>query len=301
MSVISTPAMATTTTAPPTKQRTAKKRSSKNVTPASSSEGVDYTEDAALRPLSEIGSEDFEPMGLPQINFRIGDLLDKLPKDLPSPPPLATNHYSDIDIVVARPTYGVDHKDPRASVLSFASALQVVIEEYNLLLSLVSSATYRWGVDRSGSSQQNLSVMNSELQQCQDVIASVVSSRLSNVLCPAKDIMVGEVEIVKNDSGGENGHELDGEVVGSGKKRKLSCNSDRQSGYGSGERRINHYIRPLVDPTYVQLCDTILARNAEMIRHAVATSIHTAKRVIGDYLNAMKKDTSHDVGKGGYY
>ena len=129
VSVISTPAMATSTTAPPTKQRTAKKRSSKSVTPASSSEGVDYTEDAALRPLSEIGSEDFEPMGLPQIHFRIGDLLDKLPKDLPSAPPLATNHYSDIDIVVARPTYGVDHKDPRASVLSFASALQVVIEE----------------------------------------------------------------------------------------------------------------------------------------------------------------------------
>jgi hypothetical protein len=296
-----TPAMATTT-APPTKQRTAKKRSSKNnVTPASSSEGVDYTEDAALRPLSEVSSEGFEPMGLPQIHFRLGDLLDKLPNDLPSSPPLATNHYSDIDIVVARPTNGVVHNDPRASVLSFASALQVVVEEYNLLLSLVSSAVYRWGVDRSGASQQNLSVMNSELQQCQDVIASVVSSRLSNVLCPAKDIMVGEIEIVRNDSGGENGHELDGEVVESGKKRKLSCNSDRQFGYGSGERRINHYIRPLVDPTYVQLCDTILVRNAGMIRHAVATSIHTAKRVIGDYLNAMKKDTSHDVGKGGYY
>jgi hypothetical protein len=126
-----------TTTAPPTKQRTAKKRSSK-------SEGVDYIEDAALRPLSEVSSEGFEPMGLPQIHFRLGDLLDKLP-DLPSSPspPLATNHYSDIDIVVARPTNGVVHKDPRACVLSFASALQVVVEEYNLLLSLVSSAVYR--------------------------------------------------------------------------------------------------------------------------------------------------------------
>ena len=34
-----------------------------------------------------------------------------------------------------------------------------------------------------------------------------------------------------------------------------------------------------------------------MIRHTVATSIYTAQKVIGDYLHAMKKDSSHEASK----
>ena len=143
--------------------------------------------------------------------------------------------------------------------------------------------------------------MSAELQQCQDVISNVVSARLSNVLCPAVDVMIGEVEIVKarnEDNIGE------GEKRIPSKKRKL--NEDRldtttSTSNTQNERRINHYTRPLVDPSYVHLCHCILARNAPLIRHTVATSIHTAQRVIGDYLNAMKKDSSHEAGKGGYY
>jgi hypothetical protein len=67
-------------------------------------------------------------------------------------------------------------------IISFASQLQQTIENYNLLLSLVSSVTYKWGVDRSGASQQNLGVMVSILQQCQEMILSSVSGRLSP--CP---------------------------------------------------------------------------------------------------------------------
>jgi hypothetical protein len=263
-----------------------------------------FAEDTALRPLPDVGPG-FEPMGLSQIRFRLGSLLDKLPKDLPNAPPPST---ADCGVVAM-----ADEHDPRAEVKSFASALQIVIEEYNLLLSLVSSATYKWGVDRSGASQQNLSVMSAELQQCQDVISNVVSSRLSNVLCPAVDIMVGEVEIVNKGGEGVDDDEEDG-MIGvddpspedvaaartPGKRRKPSNDENRHTRRGN-ERRINRYIRPLVDPSYVHLCDCILARNAAMIRHTVATSIHTAQGVIGDYLNAMKKDTSHDVGKGGYY
>lgn len=178
--------------------------------------------------------------------------------------------------------------------------MQIAIEEYNLLLSLVSCATYKWGVDRSGASQQNLSVMSAELQQCQDVISNVVSARLSNVLCPAVDVVIGEVEIVRDGARGDDGKAEN--VEAPAKKRKL--NEDKLSTLSSGangERRVNHFTRPLVDPSYVHLCHCILARNAPLIRHTVATSVYTAQRVIGDYSKAMKKDSSHDSGKGGYY
>mmetsp|Transcript_23826 Transcript_23826/g.51540 ORF Transcript_23826/g.51540 Transcript_23826/m.51540 type:complete len:391 (+) Transcript_23826:92-1264(+) len=260
----------------------------------------DTEEATILRPLSEVDSS-FTPLSLPQIQLRLRSLLEKLPRDLPAVlPPAASTEAIDVR---------------HAPVKSFASALQIVVEEYNLLLSLVSCATYRWGVDRSGASQQNLSVMSAELQQCQEVISNVVSARLSNVLCPAVDVVVGEVEVVRTGKGGgdgddnnnDSGNGNNGELAT--KKRKL--NEDRLStgdgGGGNGgdgannERRINHYARPLVDPSYVHLCHRILARNAPLIRHTVATSLYTAQRVIGDYLKAMKKDSSHDSSKGGYY
>ena len=269
-----------------------------------SAENNDFSEETALRPLSDIGSN-FEPLTLPQIQLRLKNLLEQLPKDLPTVPPDDMNSSSN------------DAASPYTTIKLFASTLQVTIEEYNLLISLVSSATYKWGVDRSGASQQNLAVMSAELQQCQDVISNVVSARLSNVLCPAVDVLIGEVEVVKvggvaenMKSGGDgSGSCADGQEVtmadvsGSSTAKRIKLNGDRLNDgkSHSNERRINHYTRPLVDPSYVHLCHCILARNAPLIRHAVATSIHTAHRVIGDYMNAMKKDTSHDAGKGGYY
>lgn len=218
--------------------------------------------------------------------------FNKLPKDLPKTIP-------DYDV---RRT-AAENVEMYAPIKAFAAKLQVAIEEYNLLLSLVSAATYKWGVDRSGASQQNLSVMSAELQTAQEVISNVVSARLSNVLCPAVDILIGEVEIVREgkSDGGAGGVDEESTASVPAKKRKL--NEDRLGTTKStiNERRINHYTRPLVDPSYVHLCHCILSRNAPLLRHTVATSIATAMRVIGDYLQAMKKDSSHDTGKGGYY
>ncbi|KAL7471314.1 hypothetical protein ACHAXS_011615 [Conticribra weissflogii] len=231
------------------------------------------------------------------------------------------------------------------AIHSFASTLQTTVESFNLLLSLVSSATYQWGVDRSGASQQNLAVMSSELQQCQEVIGSVVSSRLSNVLCPSVDVLVGKVEIVReggfvagggtdschgdvgytsvlgenvhdsakshlakkrklNDDGNNNYNNDNGRSVGN---RGNEANTRHDHGLGMGighgqqtkETRINHYTRPFVDPNYVHLCHVILARNAPMIRHVIASCLHSAQKVIGDYLTAAKKDVNHsDSGRG---
>lgn len=251
-------------------------------------EGTDATIPANdIPPLSKMGLN-FQPSTLPELQARLKALMEQMPKELP---PIPTEEFDVNDEATSKNT------EIRAQIKSFASQLQQAIENFNLLLSLVSSATYKWGVDRSGASQQNLSVMVSELQQCQEMISSSVSGRLSNVLCPAVDVLVGEVEIVRGDGDDDARPEnlMDDGHNNSSKKRKLNdCNTNNGSNR-TKERRINHYIRAQVDPAYVHLCHVILARNAALIRHTVATSIHTAQKVIADYLKAMKKDGGHDM------
>ena len=132
------------------------------------------------------------------------------------------------------------------------------------------------------------------------MISSTVSPRLSNVLCPAVDVLVGEVEILREGDTEINDDTSHGDY--SGKKRKhsnattdnhttnINTTNISASPRATKERRINHYIRAQVDPSYVHLSHVILARNASMIRHTVATSIYTAQKVIKDYMKAMKKD-----------
>lgn len=344
--ITNTKAAATKPPPPTKKQRSSKSSSGKKGSAeqqqlvnggSGSGGGIDsnnYNEDTTVQPIDSttITSSSFQPMSLSQIQLRIKLLLDKLPSVLPEIPPDYINPDDDETTTTSNNN---NNKSPPNNhnnnarlyppIKSFASNLQLIIEEYNLLLSLVSSATYQWGVDRSGASQQNLSVMSSELQQCQEVITSVVSGRLSNVLCPAVDVLVGRVEIVRGvgDGGGVGGSIGDDEESGTTKtkKRKLldeatattkttnhhhqhhstTTNTTTTSTSTTNEQRINHYTRPLVDPSYVHLCHQIVARNGEMLRYTVATCIHTAQCVIGDYLKAMKKDVGHEVNKGGYY
>jgi len=283
----------TTKAAPPTK-RTKKRGPTKKGSMSSGGGGSSAEaaeEETNITSLSETTTADFKPLSLQQIKLRLSQLIDKLPKDLPEAPPDYNNDTTDKTLY-----------EQFAPIKKWANTIQVIVEEYNLLISLVAAATYKWGVDRSGASQQNLSVMNAELQQCQEVISNVVSPRLSNVLCPAVDVLIGKIEIIRDGKGDEGG---DGDDEAPAKKRKL--NDDRLSATATNsnstgnEKRINHYTRPLVDQNYSHLCHCILARNAEMIRHTVATSIYTAQKVIGDYLNAMKTDSSHEASKGGYY
>ena len=295
--VASTSTTSTTKAAPPTK-RTKKRGPTKKGSMSSGGGGSSADnmssaaeEETTITSLSETTTSNFKPLSLQQIKLRLSQLIDKLPKDLPESPPDYNNDATDKTLY-----------EQFAPIKEWANKIQVIVEEYNLLLSLVAAATYKWGVDRSGASQQNLSVMNAELQQCQEVISNVVSPRLSNVLCPAVDVLIGKIEIIRDGKGDEGG---DGDDEAPAKKRKL--NDDRLSATATNsnstgnEKRINHYTRPLVDQNYSHLCHCILARNAEMIRHTVATSIYTAQKVIGDYLNAMKTDSSHEASKGGYY
>ena len=354
--ITNTKAAATKPPPPTKKQRSSKSSSGKKGSAeqqqlvnrnggSGSGGGIDsnnYNEDTTVQPIDSttITSSSFQPMSLSQIQLRIKLLLDKLPSVLPEIPPDYINPDDDETTTTSSDSQNSPPKNNHNNnsrlyppIKSFASNLQLIIEEYNLLLSLVSSATYQWGVDRSGASQQNLSVMSSELQQCQEVITSVVSGRLSNVLCPAVDVLVGRVEIVRGvgsdvggvgGGGGSIGDDEESGTTKTTKKRKLldegatattttttnhhhhhhstTTNTTATStSTTTNEQRINHYTRPLVDPSYVHLCHQIVARNGEMLRYTVATCIHTAQCVIGDYLKAMKKDVGHEVNKGGYY
>lgn len=83
--------------------------------------------------------------------------------------------------------------------------------------------------------------MMAELQQCQEMVSSGVSGRMSNVLCPAVDFLVGEVEIRREGGGGGDDDDKSEEPS---KKRKLNntySNNTQFTTLPAKERRINHY------------------------------------------------------------
>lgn len=158
-------------------------------------------------------------------------------------------------------TDGAVNKD---AVLEWASQLQEVLEEFNLLVCCVAPATYKWGTERSGAGDQNLSLLSGELNFSQDQISSAVTPRLTNVLAPVVDLVIEKTVTTKD----ENGREV----------------------------KENHFVRKLVDPDFVSLCHTILARNAPLLRHVVMSNFFKLLSVIQDYLNAQKNDTQHSRG-----
>ena len=143
----------------------------------------------------------------------------------------------------------------------WAAQLQAVIEEFNLLLSLVSAATYRWGSDRSGAADQNLGLLSGELAVSQDEISSKVAPRLTNILAPVVDLVVDKTEIV---------------VTHNGKVKH------------------NYFTQKQVDPEFLALCRTILGRNAKLIRQVCLANFAKVSKCIGDFLQAQEKDAQHD-------
>jgi len=162
------------------------------------------------------------------------------------------------------PIEGIDPEDPDA-VRAWAMQMQAVIEEFNLSICCVSTATYKWGSDRSGAGDQNLSWLVGELGNAQDQISSSISPRLTNVLAPVVDLVIKKVVITKDENSGE-------------------------------ESRVNEFSREEVDPDFLRLCRGVLARNAKMLRHVVLTNFHRIGRSIDDYLKATHKDSHDDRG-----
>jgi hypothetical protein len=146
----------------------------------------------------------------------------------------------------------------------WAATLQAVLEEFNLYVCCVATATYKWGTDRSGAADQNLNLLSGEMAASQDQISSTVTPRLTNVLAPVVDLVIEKTTTVK----GTNGVEV----------------------------KENHFKRELVDPDFLSLCHKILARNAPLLRQVVLSNFHKLLQALKDYLKAQKNDTQHSRG-----
>lgn len=189
--------------------------------------------------------EGFSPLSLEDVRENIFSLSKRVP-------------------TVPEDTFGLAGELKSDEIREWAATLQAILEEFNLLVCCIATATYRWGTDRSGAADQNLSLLSGELGSSQDQIASTVTPRLTNVLAPVVDLVIEKTVSTKNEKG--------------------------------EEVKENQFARKLVDPDFVVLCHRILARNATLLRQVVLSNFNKLLRALKDYLKAQKNDTQHSRG-----
>lgn len=151
----------------------------------------------------------------------------------------------------------------KEEIRKWAASLQIVVEEFNLLVSCVSPATYIWGTDRSGAAEQNLSLLSGELVRSQEQIMARVTPRLNDVLAPVVTLVTDKTVTKKLKDG--------------------------------TEIKQNYFATTLEDPEYVDMCFTILARNAPLLRQVLLANYDKLLQSIEDYLAAQHKDSQHDA------
>jgi len=198
-------------------------------------------------PGASAAEDGYEALTLEDIKGRIQGLCERVPRV----PPEGLDANSETDMK------------------EWATQLQAVIEEFNLLVCCISAATYKWQSERSGAADQNLSVLSAELANSQDQISSTVTPRLTNVLAPVVDLVVDKVITTQEEQGGTTSTTTE-------------------------ETKQNVYVRKQVDPSFLKLCATILSRNAPMIRQVVLCNFHKIDKCMTDYLQAQVKDGQHD-------
>lgn len=150
----------------------------------------------------------------------------------------------------------------KLALREWATGLQTVLEEFNLLVACVSPSTYVWGTNRSGAADQHLSLLSQELVRSQEQIMARVAPRLNDVLAPVVTLLTDKTVTVKN----ERGEEI---------KQNYFCTTHE-------------------DPDYLNLCHIILARNAKLLRQVVLANFDKLLQAIQDYLAACQKDSQHD-------
>jgi len=152
-------------------------------------------------------------------------------------------------------------------VRSWARTLQTILEEYNLLLSLVSPSTYAWGTDRSGAAEQNLNILSQELIRSQEQLLARVAPRLNDVLAPVQTLVTAKTVTTKQ--------------------------TNPVSGLEE-ETKQNFFVNAAEDPDYVELCFSSTANNAVLLRQVVLSNLEKTCAAIKDYLTASAKDSQQD-------
>ena len=226
-----------------------------------------------IRPLEHAANVDYSPLGLQEIYDRIAELCRKVPSVPESGFKLAesdavtvnsTNGDNDPLVTSLSPlsaAYGSDERFDHAAIKAWATALQAILEEFNLLLACISPATYVWGTDRSGAADQNLSLLSNELVRSQEQIGARVSPRLNDVLAPVVTLITTKTVTVKQDD---------------------------------KEIKHNYYATIPEDEAYLSYCFGMLARNASLLRHVVLANFEKLLLALRDYADAQHTDSQHD-------
>lgn len=223
----------------------------------------DDAERAALH--QEIG---YEPLTLQDIHDRIVDLCRRVPRIPADAFALAadvTAANGDAKAAEASSTVPVATTPcayNQIALRQWASELQTVLEEFHLLIAVVSAATYKWGTDRTGAADQNLNLLSSELVRAQEQILGRVTPRLNDVLAPVLTVLTDKTVTTK--------HRDDTET------------------------KQNYFVTATEDPDYVVQCYTALARNAGSLRQVVLANFDKLLSAVTDYLAAQHQDNQHD-------
>lgn len=191
---------------------------------------------------SESAIKNFSPLTLLDIYTKLNTLSSRIPNI---------------------PSNGLDSNN-LTSVKKWATRMNNIIEEFNLLLYCVPAATYKWGCDRSGAADQNLNVLSSELSNSQEQISSSVTPRLTNILSPVVEIVIKKVVTKRNGLG--------------------------------FDIRENEFLRVNADPAFLSLCFCIICKNAFMLRNILLTNFYKIQECIKDYLKATIKDNDSTRG-----
>lgn len=239
----------------------------------------------------------FQPLTLEDIRSRIQSLCERIPaipngqfKSLALRQGTTTTTTNDDEEVV----------NDEILVKSFATQLQIVLEEFELLACCINMATYQWGTERSGASDQNLSLLKGEWSSTQQQIASMVTPSLVYFLHPDLDLVVEKTTTTTttttSSSDTNTTQQLHKHNNGNGNIDHNNDNDKKEQSTTTLEIRENHYTRKVVNTDYLQFCLLSLARNAPLLRHVVLSNFHKLGKAIQDYLQAQKSEsrTSRD-------
>jgi hypothetical protein len=200
-------------------------------------------------------TSNFSMLTLEDIQAQIEALCDRVP-------PIPEGSFG-----ITKETNGNTNLDSTVDEVmtkAWAAQLQAILEEFNLYMCCVATATYKWGTDRSGAADQNLNLLCGEMAASQDQISGTVTPRLTNILAPVVDLVI-----------------------------ERTITTTKQDGL---EVKENYFARKLVDPDFLSLCHRILARNAPMLRQVVLSNFQKIVSALKDYITAQRNDTQHSRG-----
>jgi glucan-binding YG repeat protein len=274
----------------------------------------------------------FEPLTLEDIQSRIQSLCERIPaipdagggpvkKEATSPQqPGATtdNDDNDNDDNDTRPGNNKNKTTNKNNVsdddhhqrmnetrviFRFATQLQIVLEEFELLSCCINMATYQWGTERSGAADQNLSLLKGEWNSTMQQISSMVSPSLHYLLNPDVELVVEKTTVsttttttTTTPQPQQQQQQLNHKNHNHHHKNHNNNNNDQEEEEQSRttlqeETRQNHYTHKVVNTGYVQFCHDSVARNAPLLRHVVLSNFHKLIKAIQDYVQAQKSDS----------